>query len=45
MQTQNQYLDDVIDPNVKKVNRIFVLPFENNKVRYKARYKGIFFRL
>ena len=43
MQTQNQYLDDVIDPNVKKVNRIFVLPFENNKVR--ARYKGIFFRL
>ena len=28
MQTQNQYLDYLIDPSFQGVNRLFVLPFE-----------------
>ena len=32
MQTQNQYIDYLIDPSFQGVNRLFVLPFEVNVV-------------
>ena len=33
IQRQNQYLDYLIDPRFQRVNRCFVLSFENNSVR------------
>ena len=32
-QPENQYLDYLIDPSFQKVDRLFVLLFENNTVR------------
>ena len=32
-QTQNRYLDYVIDPSFQRVNRTFILSFENKTVR------------
>ena len=40
MQTQNQYLNYLIVSSFHGVNRIFVLPFENNAVR--TRHAGYF---
>ena len=33
IQVQNQYLHYLIDPNIQGVNRLFVLPFENNALK------------
>ena len=33
IERQNQYLDGLIDPNFRGVNRLFVLPFEYNNDR------------
>ena len=33
MERQNQYLDGLIDPNFRGVNRLFALPFEYNNDR------------
>ena len=33
IQKQNEYLDYLTDPNFQKVNRLFVLSFDNNAAR------------
>ena len=40
---QNQYLDYLIDPSFQGVNRLFVLPFENEaqRISYKRYYLPI----
>ena len=40
---QNQYLDYLIDPTFQGVNRLFVLPFENEaqRISYKRYYLPI----
>ena len=37
---QNQYLDDLINPSFLRVNKLFVLPFQNEaqQISYKQYY-------